>query len=378
MKLQRVLAYRVKSIVRLEHAFYDDWLGQCVDGAMVIGPNGSGKSTLLEGIAALWEAWGDWLDASERGRLTSVGEARGTSYEPARLPVRFPLFAQPHFGLLALEWVGLDPRRSVWLAAGGQEEVIGLQQQYPDAYLVAAVGQQRDAQGCLQEWGLLWPGAPQDHSWLSRWADLRQRSLLGAAALPNILYFESDNRQLLSPQEDLDIAKDLQDPPIFNWLARYAPQTRRAGHLSSMLYRMQITDPEEPKVILDEINVHLQGKQVEGFTPTGDLEVTIGASHEQIIRHLIYELSSGERQVFILVAMLRRWLRQGGIVLIDEPELHLHPSLRGALLTKLQRIVAEKEGQLIITCQSERMWSDYYRRPPERIELGPQVEVREE
>ena len=101
------------------------------------------------------------------------------------------------------------------------------------------------------------------------------------------------------------------------------------------------------------------------------------SEREAAIKHLVYELSSGERQVFIFVAMLHRWLHEGGLVLIDEPDLHLHPSLRSALLSRLRRIVTEQGGQLLITSQSERLWKDY-RRPVERIALGEQAEVQEE
>jgi energy-coupling factor transporter ATP-binding protein EcfA2 len=343
---------------------------------MLIGPNGTGKSTLLEGIASLWEEFGNWLEAADTPRLVAVGQER-KSGEPPNLPGRHPLFAQPNFGLLAVELVDLDPRRSIWLAAGGKDEIAQLRQDRPDDYLIAAVGQRRDDDRRLHSWGLTWPGAPKDRSWLSRWADLRQRSLLGVEAMPNLLYFEPDNRQLLAPRGELDMARDLQDPAVFNWVARYQPVVRRAGHLGSMLYRMQITDTERLKLILDDINRYLRAKRIESFSPSGDPEVTIESSTEQAIKHLAHELSSGERQVFILVAMLRRWLHKGGLVLVDEPDLHLHPSLRRALLSRLQHIVREQQGQLLITSQSERMWKDY-QRPAERIELGEQVEVQGE
>ena len=379
MKIQRIRAHRVKSILHLDHSLYDDWLGRVVDGLMVIGPNGAGKSTLLEGMAALWEEWGNWLDAVERGGLIPVGPSQRQRGEPANLPTRHPLFAQPNFGLLAIQLVDLDPKRAMWLAAGGKDEVAQLKRDCPDDYIVAAVGQRRDKDRCLQDWGLDWPGAPRDQSWLGRWAEQRRRSLLSAAEMPNLLYFEPDNRQLLAPRDGLDLARDLQDPAIFNWIARYEPAARRAGHLSSMLYRMQVTDPQGLNTILEDINTYLRAKRIDGFAPSGDLEVTIAppTTQEVAIKHLVYELSSGERQVFIFVVMLRRWLHKGGLVLIDEPDLHLHPSLRGALLSRLQRIVAQQQGQLIITSQSERLWKDY-RRPAERIELGEQAEVREE
>jgi energy-coupling factor transporter ATP-binding protein EcfA2 len=379
MRIRRIIAYRVKSILHLDHSLYDDWLGRVIDGLMVIGPNGAGKSTLLEGIAALWEEWGYWLDAVERSGLIPVGPSRRKRGEPANLPGRHPLFAQPNFGLLAIQLVDLDPKRLIWLAAGGKDEVAQLKQDYPDDYLVAAVGQRRDEDRHLRDWGLDWPGAPRDQSWLGRWAEQRRRSLLGAAEMPNLLYFEADNRQLLAPRDKLDLARDLQDPTILNWVARYEPAARRAGHLSSMLYRLRVTDPQGLNSILEDINTYLRAKRIEGFSPSGDLEVTIAppTTQEVTIKHLIYELSSGERQVFIFVTMLHRWLHQGGLVLIDEPDLHLHPSLRGALLSRLQRIVAQQQGQLLITSQSERLWKDY-RRPAERIELGEQAEVREE
>jgi predicted ATPase len=84
MKIRHIIAYRVKSILHLNHSLHDDWLGKIADGLMIIGPNGSGKSTLLEGLAALWEAWGEWLDAAQTGRLNVVGGELGRR-EPANL-----------------------------------------------------------------------------------------------------------------------------------------------------------------------------------------------------------------------------------------------------------------------------------------------------
>lgn len=42
---------------------------------------------------------------------------------------------------------------------------------------------------------------------------------------------------------------------------------------------------------------------------------------------------------------VQRWLQPGGVVLIDEPDLHLHPSLISPLLASIENIVAEN-GQL--------------------------------
>ncbi len=376
MKIRQIRVHRLKSILRLEHSLYDDWMGQVVDGVMLIGPNGSGKSTLLAGLASLWEAWGDWLDAARAHKVKPVGLERPARGEPMGLARAFPLFMQPDFGLLAMELIGLHPERPVWLAVGSQDDVQALKASVVDAFVVAAVGQSRDSERRLQDWGLDWPGAPYDQSWLMRWAEARQRSLLGVEEMPNLIYFEPDNRQLLSPKGDMDLSSDLQDPVAFNWIARYQPTQRRAGHLNSMLYRMQITHPAMLETILQEINLYLTAKKLTGFSPSGDLQVVTGASNAESLTHLVYDLSSGERQIFIFLTMLYRWLHPGGIVLIDEPELHLHPSLRSALLARLQHIVLKQQGQMLFTSQSERMWKDYSR-PVERIELGNQAEVGE-
>lgn len=39
---------------------------------------------------------------------------------------------------------------------------------------------------------------------------------------------------------------------------------------------------------------------------------------------------------------VQRWLQPGGVVLIDEPDLHLHPSLISPLLASIENIVAVK------------------------------------
>ncbi len=40
---------------------------------------------------------------------------------------------------------------------------------------------------------------------------------------------------------------------------------------------------------------------------------------------------------------IQRWLKPGGIVLIDEPDLHLHPSVIAPLLAAIENIVTNKK-----------------------------------
>jgi len=73
-------------------------------------------------------------------------------------------------------------------------------------------------------------------------------------------------------------------------------------------------------------------------------------------RHPLASLSSGEKQVLLFVAELfRRWT-PGSLVLLDEPELHLHESWLAALWSALRRLQRERGGQVIVTTQSSYLF----------------------
>nr|WP_255262679.1 AAA family ATPase [Proteus mirabilis] len=76
-------------------------------------------------------------------------------------------------------------------------------------------------------------------------------------------------------------------------------------------------------------------------------------------QHTFDELSSGEHQILIMLFTIQRWLKPGGIVLIDEPDLHLHPSVIAPLLAAIENIVTNKKGQLILTSHSTEVWQRY-------------------
>lgn len=71
-----------------------------------------------------------------------------------------------------------------------------------------------------------------------------------------------------------------------------------------------------------------------------------------------------------MVAYMAGFLRRGGIVLLDEPNLHLHISLVSQLMHALDLIVREREGQLIVASHSEKVW-EFFSREEERLDLTP-------
>jgi len=85
----------------------------------------------------------------------------------------------------------------------------------------------------------------------------------------------------------------------------------------------------------------------------GKLFVKIDTTNE---RHQLMDLSSGEKQALIFAAELYRRWRPGSLILIDEPELHFHPSWQTTLWTMLEQMQKERGGQVIVATQSTHLF----------------------
>ena len=89
-----------------------------------------------------------------------------------------------------------------------------------------------------------------------------------------------------------------------------------------------------------------------------------------VIRELIWKFGKWKtKEILILLYLLARWAEPGAVVLIDEPDLYLHPSLVNGLLSSLEKLVADIGGQLIITSHQPEIWQRY-EASGKRIELG--------
>lgn len=85
----------------------------------------------------------------------------------------------------------------------------------------------------------------------------------------------------------------------------------------------------------------------------GVLQVQLGDGR----LHPLEALSSGEQQLLLMMGELRRRWSPGSLVLIDEPELHLHQSMQEALLLALRGLLEEQGGQLWLATQSSHLFS---------------------
>ena len=71
-------------------------------------------------------------------------------------------------------------------------------------------------------------------------------------------------------------------------------------------------------------------------------------------------LSAGEKALLITLVTVLRFSSLGGVVLLDEPELHQHLSLmRGSLAALEQLVVRERRGQLIVASHAPEVWAHF-------------------
>jgi ABC-type molybdenum transport system ATPase subunit/photorepair protein PhrA len=76
---------------------------------------------------------------------------------------------------------------------------------------------------------------------------------------------------------------------------------------------------------------------------------------------LLEDLSAGERAALIAFFTIARWLTPGGVVLLDEPELHQHLSMMRTNLAVIEDfVVRQMGGQLIIASHAPEVWDRFH------------------
>jgi len=342
MKIRRMILKGVRNFQNLDLCLEDDWSSAIPDSLLLVGPNGSGKTTLLQTVANLWGfSYLFFMQGERRFSFSATS-----------------VFVNCHFA--ALEISGLD-RAPIWFCFGPEDEALKLRADYPKAHIIYSTKINVDEQSF--NLSLSSPGEEQV-AWVREWEQRFIGNIVGAQRdLPNLVFLESETRILPKLEKEFDIEPE---PDEYNHLALYRPVSGRKGSIENYLFTLSAVDRPAFDSIASQINQFWIGKRLAGFDPrTRRLMVEIEATGE---RHLVEGLSSGEKQVLLMIAFITRWLRPGGIVLIDEPDLHLNVSLTNALVSHLRRLVSERDGQLIIASHVPELWNQFP--GPQQIRLS--------
>jgi len=190
-------------------------------------------------------------------------------------------------------------------------------------------------------------------AWYNDWRErLVQNVYANNHDLPNIVFLESETRLLPTINDNGGITPE---PDEFQWLSCYEPGTSRKGSLQNYLFALKAVNPTMFSSVIQQVNSFFFGKKLADFSPRSyELMVQVGQE-----KHRAVDLSSGEKQVLLMLVTIIRQLEPGGIVLIDEPDLHLHVSLMNAFVSHLRRLVEEKGGQLILASHAPESWKEF-------------------
>ena len=346
MKIRRIILKGVRNFQDFEISLEDSWSGKIPDSLLLIGPNGSGKTTLLNVVAGLWHFLYDALGNDEKNEDRPFSIYLATA------------------NLAAIEMTGFLDSAPFWLFAGNDnqkfeafsqahiqdlrigrlyESNLGGMAHHTNYYFEPGTTKAEQ----FDEWNKMLP------SWYTEWRERLVQNVYGNNHdLPNIVFLESETR-LLPPIKD--IGGITPEPDDFQWLSRYEPGTSRKGSLQNYLFALKAVNPTIYNSVIQQVNSFLIGKKLADFSRTSyELMVQVGEK-----KHRAVDLSSGEKQVLLMLVTIIRRLEPGGIVLIDEPDLHLHVSLMNAFVRHLRRLVEDKGGQLILASHSPELWREF-------------------
>jgi ABC-type lipoprotein export system ATPase subunit len=324
------------------------------------GGNGSGKTTILDTIATLWKFWGDWIEIGD-------GET------PPRDHLRHFLAQR---GFAAIEIVAMLPNAlPIWIGIGRSsdlEELMTCSPNHSFAGLYASGRERRihlphpgniDLQNVrnltlmTSSTGVVAPGAAIISS------TARPQTLLTNSFFSNIVYFPSEGRTVQEPSKPRAVLLDVK---TFNWVARFDQKL----NLDSVLLTLKTMQPDQFDECLKFVNLALghRDKRITGFGQDGRLVVEGVAASGASYQHTIEELSSGEKQMLLMVGFTSAFLRPGGILMIDEPDLHIHVSMVPQLMETLVLIAEQRIAQLIVASHSALVWEWFD--DEERIDLS--------
>ncbi|UCH97052.1 MAG: AAA family ATPase [Candidatus Aminicenantes bacterium] len=335
------------------------------------GPNGCGKTILLNSIAFLWEAVSFWLDhrtlLPEENHIRKCFDRWGSfaviidelpdfSGKMEKEKVKICLFYGKN------QWLGDIQKENndvdFWLGEikiGKKERfLLGLPKYVKDAKDTTALRAKVASPGP----GYEEKNRERNEFFFNNWENAYKKLVLGiqTADTPNMIYLDAEERKWVKP--GVNTGQLIPDDLTKTWLFRYTASEDWKDQLENTLVNFKIIAGEkEFKEVIKTLNKFLRDKEIVTTYRLEDrnrLRVRLKKGRGKY--HYFDELSSGERHVLVVLFNVLRWMKPGGIVMIDNPDLFLHPSLVRQLVGNVEHIVEKKDGQLIITSHNTDLW----------------------
>jgi predicted ATPase len=334
MKIRRVVIRGLKALAARDDTFGLEPGNTLASSVCLRGLNGSGKTTYLDAISAIWGMFRRW---TQTGRASPF---EGAMFNRATL-VAVQLTELP------------GPEAGLWLVHGHED----VWETVPDRGDVAVAGMLA-LDGTRHHKSLRNREDPLYRFWDEQATKLEQpMSRHGMEPLPNMVFIGAEDRYIQRLRSN-DLSA-LSPEAAFRFLARYAPSEEKAGHIENSMAALLAVDPERFNQIAGELQRVLPGlrllNRADPRTRRPLVQLKSGAEVT------LENLSAGERAAIIALFTVARWMTVGGVVLIDEPELHQHISLMRSNLAVLEQyVVHQMKGQLIVASHAPEVW-DHFR-----------------
>lgn len=302
-----------------EVSFEDPATGLVRPLTVLVGANGSGKSTLFEVIYGLF------------------GYALNTLEDP---PITHQIREQGYAAML-VEFDRNAPLRlqgENWIALGRKDRAV---QNYESLSKLICLLEQRGASGkAFKREG--------QRLELNRWVDSMTQSKEplrdGLIHFPHHRWLERRQSGPIEPP-----------PPSQPWLFRFEPTEHWQGSLAQLWVWQNYLDLEKAREGRPNLTPFI-GAVEEVLGDGQRLVISQGQVHVRRPRQddvvELQQLPSGQQQVLTLFGELARRMRPGGVVVIDEVEISLHPALQRAVLFHLRRLAAKYDLQIILSTHS--------------------------
>lgn len=332
MKVRSIRLRKIKRFEDQEISFYDELTNRIRTRTVIVGKNGSGKTTILDVIYGI-------ITLMERG-ISGFEDMKYLLTAPAGSELRFEFDLGSEREKVLVKSGSLakrDPKTDISMYI---VKPIPLGAHHPASPDVPYFNIETGKAEFLLE---------QIHT---ATAGLEESPSIG-----NLLYFPTDRTTHFDVKGNL-----VNERPDYVWTYRYDREHRDwKGSLESYLCWLYFRDmkmkQDKPhhvskfEELRDVVNLFLEGKKI----TTVDLNYRVVVEDVSGKKYGLEALSSGEKQIVMLIGEIYRHIVKRSLLLIDEPELHLHPVWQRVFIEVLTRLCDKYDAQMILTTQSPRI-----------------------
>lgn len=391
MRIEKIIIKNIGPFDDKEIDFRDKWTGEISSKALFSGPNGCGKTTVLNCIAYLWKALGYWLyEKKELPKNDPIKKYLGANGSCAMIIDGIPDFTDFKSAKTRKVLIFISSLPPV---AG--DFIAGIREKNKEIFWIGEYFTEKKTYRLIPSFSSTFPISEEIAGSLSsldfstnddlksnecffiKWSDEYKSLILSGkeSGTPNMIYLDAEERRWIKAEKN--IGKPVQEDMSKRWLYTYEASKMWDSQLEASLITLKTTSLHKFHEMVRLLNTFFKNKEIKTDIYPGENRLRITIKNKRNTWHTFDQLSAGEREMLVLTYSIGRWMEKGGVVLIDEPDLFLHPGIMPDAFSSIEQIVSGREGQLIVTSHFPEMWERYENRAI-RIKLEPGAGARNE